>query len=398
MFNNKNKCVITPWLRFLILLILLLSYIGTRSIVHTSNNVKEKSGGNTTVPLIEKVKDMNINESTKSFPEDNVEKITISEATDSLLKNMGTCKGYKPTNESNLFLKSLDFDNVNRFVMFFGFARSGHSWIGSLLDASPNALIGNQVGALGMYNKKINKTEAFSKLATASFFCGKYGRLQVYNYTIPGLWQGKVRDKLEVIGDKMGGVSAEMLLHRGSNPWENERDARAQKKYFDGFLRYLKVEPRIIVVLRNPFDMIATNVLRLIEKEKRQRQKRQRHPMNEERQRHPRNNVLGRILREYKEVMWAVKNLGDPRQWHVMTMENFATNTEKELLSLCKFTGVDCPPDMIAKVVEKTHHEVHHTKHMIQWKSSEEKVVSDYIKENLSLYYDNDGIHKSMNM
>lgn len=222
--------------------------------------------------------------------------------------------------------------------------------------------------------------------------------MQVYNYTIPGLWQGKVRDKLEVIGDKMGGVSAEMLLHRGSNPWENERDARAQKKYFDGFLRYLKVEPRIIVVLRNPFDMIATNVLRLIEKEKRQRQKRQRHPMNEERQRHPRNNVLGRILREYKEVMWAVKNLGDPRQWHVMTMENFATNTEKELLSLCKFTGVDCPPDMIAKVVEKTHHEVHHTKHMIQWKSSEEKVVSDYIKENLSLYYDNDGIHKSMNM
>ena len=382
MFNNKNKCVITPWLRFLILLILLLSYIGTRSIVHTSNNVKEKSGGNTTVPLIEKVKDMNINESTKSFPEDNVEKITISEATDSLLKNMGTCKGYKPTNESNLFLKSLDFDNVNRFVMFFGFARSGHSWIGSLLDASPNALIGNQVGALGMYNKKINKTEAFSKLATASFFCGKYGRLQVYNYTIPGLWQGKVRDKLEVIGDKMGGVSAEMLLHRGSNPWENERDARAQKKYFDGFLRYLKVEPRIIVVLRNPFDMIATN----IEKEK---GKKQRHSMNE---------MVGQIIREYKEVLWAVKNLGDPRQWHVMTMENFATNTEKELLSLCKFTGVDCPPDMIAKVVEKTHHEVHHTKHMIQWKSSEEKVVSDYIKENLSLYYDNDGIHKSMNM
>jgi len=393
MFNNKNKCVITPWLRFLILLILLLSYIGTRSIVHTGNNVKEKSGGNTIVPLIEKVKDMNINESTKSFPEDNVEKITISEATDSLSKNMGECGRNKPTNESNLFLKSLDFDNVNRFVMFFGFARSGHSWIGSLLDASPNALIGNEVDALGMYNTKISKTETFSKLARSSFFCGKYDRLQAYNYTIPGLWQGKVRDKLEVIGDKRGGKSTDTLLQLGSNPWENERDARAQKKYFDGFLRYLKVEPRIIVVLRNPFDMIATKLLRTIENEERQR-----HPMNEERLRHLMNELVGSTLREYKEVLWAVKNLGDPRQWHVMTMENFATNTEKELLSLCKFTGVDCPPDMIAKVVEKTHHEVHHTKHMIQWKSSQEKVVSDYIKENLSLYYDNDGIHKSMNM
>ena len=393
MFNNKNKCVITPWLRFLILLILLLSYIGTRSIVHTGNNVKEKSGGNTTVPLIEKVKDMNINESTKSFPEDNVEKITISEATDSLSKSMGGCGRNKPTNESNLFLKSLDFDNVNRFVMFFGFARSGHSWIGSLLDASPNALIGNEVDALRMYNTKINKTETFSKLARSSFFCGKYDRLQAYNYTIPGLWQGKVRDKLEVIGDKRGGRSTYTLLQLGSNPWENERDARAQKKYFDGFLRYLKVEPRIIVVLRNPFDMIATKLLRTIENEERQR-----HPMNEERLRHLMNELVGSTLREYKEVLWAVKNLGDPRQWHVMTMENFATNTEKELLSLCKFTGVDCPPDMIAKVVEKTHHEVHHTKHMIQWKSSQEKVVSDYIKENLSLYYDNDGIHKSMNM
>ena len=86
--------------------------------------------------------------------------MNISEAMESLPEKFASCAHLylnTITNEANLFFKSPDFDNVIRFVTFFDFPRSWHTWIDYVLDASPNALVANEVGALQIYDKHISK-------------------------------------------------------------------------------------------------------------------------------------------------------------------------------------------------------------------------------------------------
>ena len=103
----------------------------------------------------------------------------------------------------------------------------------------------------------------FKGLAKNSFLCGKYGRFQEYNYSIPGLWQGKLGDgkTIEVIGDKKGGSTMGILSSFGK-PWEDKHDREAQEKFLQDFREFVKVPLRVVIVLRNPFDIIATQHLR----------------------------------------------------------------------------------------------------------------------------------------
>ena len=71
------------------------------------------------------------------------------------------------------------------------------------------------------------------------------------------------------------------------------------------------------------------------------------------------NSTIQRVLNECSEVLWAMKNLAQPHQWHALTMENFATNTREELTSMCHFAEIDCPETMMAAVDEMTHHVAH---------------------------------------
>lgn len=287
-----------------------------------------------------------------------------------LPKEVRSCSKYMTNKKrkklATEFVDKLDFDNINRFVMFFGLNGSGNTWISSVLDASPNALIANEINVLKMNVEKRNIDKIFNLLAGNSFLCGKYGRL--HNNTLPGLWQGKVRDRINVIGDTKPGQNTKILLDKGREPWKNTEHARRQIEYFDKFLEDLEVEPRMIIVLRNPLDLIATQVV-INRKE----------VVDEE--------IISTVFIRYRELMWAIKNLGRSHQWHVVKMEDFATNTEEELLRLCKFTGIDCPAEMVVKVVEKTQHQVPPVQHMVSLTKDQEKRVNIFTKENLSLYY-----------
>ena len=189
---------------------------------------------------------------------------------DKLQKNLGSCSGFNPRSdkdeeEMDNFVDDLNFADVQRYVMFISFARAGHSWIGSVLDAAPNALVANEYGAMNRFligkRKKnlMTKDLLFEGLAKNSFLCGKYGRIQVYDYSIPGLWQGKLGDgqKMDVIGDKKGGNVGKVLSSFGK-PWEDESAAEALQKFMQGFRDVVKVPLRVVIVLRNPFNLIAT--------------------------------------------------------------------------------------------------------------------------------------------
>jgi hypothetical protein len=68
------------------------------------------------------------------------------------------------------------FDSVKRFVMFFASGRSGHSWLGAILDASPTAMVANQRNTFADYfDEGMTREELYTALAYNSWNCGNNG-------------------------------------------------------------------------------------------------------------------------------------------------------------------------------------------------------------------------------
>ena len=110
-------------------------------------------------------------------------------------------------------LSQQDVDGVEKFVFFIGYARSGSSIIGSMMDAHPNMIIANECGTFmkwlkGPQELKLNKYDFFNTLYNCSVSSATTGgrssetkRRKGYSLALPSSWQGRFT-KLRVIGNK----------------------------------------------------------------------------------------------------------------------------------------------------------------------------------------------------
>ena len=104
------------------------------------------------------------------------------------------------------------YDSVETFVLFVGYARSGHSLIAAILDSHPEIIIANEFNILE--NSKhlfkdpkeesyIRRLWIFSALHSLSCSQSIQGlrspkNRSGYSYYIPGGWQGKYRNQIKV--------------------------------------------------------------------------------------------------------------------------------------------------------------------------------------------------------
>jgi hypothetical protein len=138
---------------------------------------------------------------------------------------------------------------LGAFCLFIGYPRSGHSLLGSLLDAHPDAAIAHEVNALRLVGDGVEGPELLRTLvAGASADADRAGgrRATGYSYAVPGQWQGHVR-RLRVVGAKAGEKATARI---GRDP-----------KSLDRLRRLVHAPVRLLHVTRNPFDMIARMAL-----------------------------------------------------------------------------------------------------------------------------------------
>ena len=97
------------------------------------------------------------------------------------------------------------------FVMFMARGRSGHSLVGSLIDAHPHAIVSNELEVFKLYKDHVGKGEQvdrdmlLGKMVNNSVACGLHGRYQSgYLYSVPGAWTGQWSCRIDTIGDKRG--------------------------------------------------------------------------------------------------------------------------------------------------------------------------------------------------
>jgi hypothetical protein len=147
-----------------------------------------------------------------------------------------------------LFKREDLFKSVEKYCMFVGYTRSGHSLVGSLLDAHPNIIIGHELNALELFQKGIDRRKIYYYLLQNSRRKAAAGRQETgYSYKVPNQWQGKFQT-LKVIGDKRGSATNFII--------------RTNPEILKVLPNRLDVPLKFIHVVRNPYDNITTMIAR----------------------------------------------------------------------------------------------------------------------------------------
>ncbi|MFK5982014.1 MAG: sulfotransferase [Flavobacteriaceae bacterium] len=217
------------------------------------------------------------------------------------------------------YLKGLqlknDFASVKKYIFFIGYPRSGHSLIGSLLDAHPEMVISNELNSLHFFQKNYFRHQIFYFILKNSKNHANAGRSNSdYNYIVPEQWQGSYTN-IEYIGDKKGGKSSAIL---------------GENNYLDLLNKIEKISRaklKIIHVIRNPFDNVSTMIMRQVNKNGEQ---------------------LSEELVEKKIALYLSKaktnskiKSAKPNEVCDVHLENFISNPKEELQRICSFLEID---------------------------------------------------------
>jgi len=145
-------------------------------------------------------------------------------------------------------------DEVRTYSLFIGHARSGHSIVGALLDAHPQIAISDELDAIEYVAAGFSRRQVlYLSVAIAEHQARQQRRKagrdgKVYSYFVSGQWQGR-HERLQVVGDSHAGWTTRRL---SSDPALLPRLEQ----------RMAGLDLRFIHVMRNPYDNIATMMIR----------------------------------------------------------------------------------------------------------------------------------------
>jgi len=210
-----------------------------------------------------------------------------------------------------------DLRGIEGFCWFVGYPRSGHSLVGSLLNAHPDVVIAHEADTLRWLAEGMRRRELFGLLLARDSWFGATGRTWTgYDYTVPGQWQGRWR-RLRVLGDKKGAESA-AALHRDPSLLRRLRAC-------------VRVPLRTVHVTRHPLDNVARMALRAA--------------------RDGAEPDLAAAVDHYLMLVSVVERtrhqLGAD-EWIDIRHEDLIADPTAELDRLCRFVGVEPSPDYLA--------------------------------------------------
>ncbi len=239
---------------------------------------------------------------------------------------------------------SASHPDLEYFCTFIGYPKSGHSLVGSLLDAHPNIVIAHELHVLKCLKLGFSREAIYSLLLQNSAYYSRRDRAwSGYSYLVPRQWNGTYKN-LNVIGDKKGGGSSAML-HRHPELLEKLRET-------------FPLRHKFIHVVRNPFDSITTLSL-AVKKE------------------------LKPVIRQFSQ-MWAVlsrlKKKIPPADFFDIYHEQFIADPGKWLTHLCGFLGQDIPGNYLDDCAGIINPIPHKSRFKINWPQEDIKAVEREIK------------------
>jgi len=237
------------------------------------------------------------------------------------------------------------FEGVESYCMFIGYPRSGHTLIGSLLDAHPEVVVGNELNALRYVRYHFSRDQIYWLLMDNARRFSEQGRWHTdYLYAVPDQWQGRHR-RLRVIGDKRGSGSVKRI--------------RNHPGLYQRLIQLVGVPIRTIHVVRNPFDNIST----IFRKNK--------------------SKNLGESIDYYfflTEEVQKLKQIMPDQDLLEINHEAFILNPRAHLQQLTTFLGVEATPDYLDACSNIVFSKPHQTRNDVPWTGKLIKSVTDRIQ------------------
>lgn len=235
------------------------------------------------------------------------------------------------------------FDDIATYCMFVGYARSGHSLIGALLDAHPNVIIADQLDALECIQSGIGRHDLFAQLLQNSQSSVQRGRARGgHSYRVPDQWQGRFTT-LRVIGDKKGQRATLRLREDPELLWKLRQTVGLPVKLFH--------------VIRNPYDNITTKYLKRL----------RRGPVD-----------LRSLIEEHFVLCQTVADI--KRRVNNGTMfdlhhESMVENPARWLRALCEFLEINCPDDYATACSQIVFSSPNKSRRDIEWSQDNKELV-----------------------
>ena len=268
---------------------------------------------------------------------------------------------------------------MRHFVFFLGHPRSGHSIVASLLDAHPHIVLAHEADIFTKISSgKIppRKSAVFNAIWKSTVLSTRSGarasQAKGYSLLVEGLYEGKYVDHIYVIGDKKAGTTTLMLYH-DTTEWSKVLNV----------LRSSVSSVKVIHVIRNPYDNIATDILyashsksELLDIKKNNRT--------------AEVNSLALLKRanKYFTLHKTIESAKRTFDLDIMDVHNkdFIANPRAALLKLCSFLHVNCPDDYIDTCSEKVYTTESKTRYLVKWTDELLDKVQEQIRNCESLH------------
>lgn len=234
---------------------------------------------------------------------------------------------------------------VEKYCMFIGYPRSGHTLVRSMLDAHPNIILANEEDALFQVEKgRKSRNALYAKLLRNSYNFVQAGNTWTeYSYAMPNGFQGTYTN-LRIIGDKKGGKSTQRL----------RRDESLLTTLYD----IVQVPIVVLHCIRNPYDNITSMAIKS-------------------------DRTLDTVIQDYTERVQFIdswrKRLPTHVTYYEINHEQLVLHPDLVIRGVLDFLGMPVPEEYIEGVRNMVHDTPHAISKTVTWNKEQTLRVQNLI-------------------
>lgn len=241
--------------------------------------------------------------------------------------------------------------SVGTYCLFLGHARSGHSFLGALLDAHPQIVLADELDPFGYLTAGFSREQllwlsldvARDQAARLRQKRGRNG--SIYSYRVPDQWQGR-HDGVRVVGSSNAGGTVRTL--------SSDATLLDRLRSTMGDVRL-----RFVHVARNPYDNIATMMLRSGRSFE---------------------NAADRYFENWRMIDALVERIGRDAV-HSVRHEQLIGDPRSVLTATAAFFGLEAPPDYLQACAEVVYGSPARSRSSVTWTDEQRARIDAGIAE-----------------
>ena len=251
---------------------------------------------------------------------------------------------------------------VREFVQFVGFPRSGHSLVGSILDAHADAVVSHELDAMGLLRAGLPERMLYALVLDNSAAFSRNGRYwNGFSYVVPGQEGGGAKTPT-VVGDKKGDWAVRWVQKEPGLLGAVQRRVRARCRW--------------VLVTRHPLDNIATMSLRKGRAYDRLRIAAassadfKAHLEQAQERGEVASAALDAMIDDYEGLCQGIAEMQQAiaaADWRHVVYEQFTKTPEAEVRALCEFLGLDPEPGYVSAAASIVHDSPNKSRRSVAW-------------------------------